>query len=307
MYNLKLSSLLAYLDPDEQRMQYLIFAIGISLLLAFLTWLSYRSSKRANRLLRERNEWMEKEKKRLQKDIEAGAEIQLSLLPDLQSIRKQFPQLDIHAHYKPARFVGGDFYDVFVIDKQHLGFLVADVSGKGIPAAAIMLICHTAIKLFAQNSKDPGQILQQVNNHLAQNNPRSMFVSAFLAILNVDSLSLHFANAGHNLPLICDGKQLSELSSDANVVLGIEEDRAFSSSKLQLTPHHKVLFFTDGLIESVNKSNEAFGIQRVREVIKENRNETNSILIEALVQKLDKHTRVLVPFDDTTILLLGFC
>lgn len=240
----------------------------------------------------------------LEADLQAGAIIQNSLLPKNLKNIEGFPMLEIDTIYEPARFLGGDFYDVFHIDENNLGFLIADVSGKGVPAASFMLICHTAIKIYACQNFSPSDVMKNVNQHLIQANDESMFVTVFFAIFNKKSNQLKYVFAGHNKPFMISKNSISRLEGSPNVVLGVVPEFDFKESETKFSKGDKLLMFTDGIVESINMDNQEFGEKNLDNIIRDNIGSSAKELNMKIIESLNSFTLGQPVFDDLTILTI---
>jgi sigma-B regulation protein RsbU (phosphoserine phosphatase) len=240
----------------------------------------------------------------LEADIEAGALIQAALLPKIKGRPDCCPNVNIFTHYDPAKEVSGDFYDVFPLDNHKLGFLIADVSGKGIPAAAFMLICHTAIRVYSREDLSPAGILQKTNDFVNIDNRESMFVTAFFALLNTKTGELSYAFAGHNKPYIITGKEVRQVDGNQNIALGIVENFDYRQESVMLNDGDKLFLFTDGITEPVNENGEEFGEERLTEIIKRNIESNVIDTGEKIIRSIEDFTHGLPQFDDIT--LIGF-
>jgi sigma-B regulation protein RsbU (phosphoserine phosphatase) len=207
------------------------------------------------------------EKERIGAELSVATQIQSSMLP---SIFPPFPnrnEFDIYATMLPAKEVGGDFYDFFLLDEHRLAIVMADVSGKGVPAALFMVIAKTLIKNNAQSGKTPDEVFNTVNDMLCENNEAGMFVTAFMGVLDVRTGQFTYVNAGHNLPLIkYKGGDFEWLKGKRSLVLAGMEDTVYASNDITLSPGDVIYMYTDGVTEAVNNENELFSDPRLLEV-----------------------------------------
>ncbi len=195
------------------------------------------------------------------RELEVAKEVQMSVLP------KSPPSLETHtirAQMIPAREIGGDFYDFFSLDGNLVGVVIADVSGKGVPAALFTMVTRTLLKSVAKSSLSPAECLSRVNNLLAEDNEACIFTTLFYAVLDLHSGSLQYCNGGHNPPrLVRDGSQVEELPPTGNLVLGIAAGHDYTNAEIQLTPGDTLFLYTDGVTEAQNPSQEEFGEERL--------------------------------------------
>ncbi|MGM9528864.1 MAG: PP2C family protein-serine/threonine phosphatase [Phascolarctobacterium sp.] len=206
------------------------------------------------------------EKQNVASQVEIASIIQQGVLPKLQLVNKQLSGYRVAGDMRAARMVGGDMYECFRLDEEHLLVMVADVSGKGIPAALFMMITQALVK---QNALlyNPGRILEQTNNALAKRNEQGMFVTMWLGILELKTGKMTYANAGHNPPLLKNPKDASAQWIDAlsGLVLGLMEDMEYENYELTLDEGGKLFLYTDGFNEAENASEEFFGNERLQQ------------------------------------------
>jgi len=235
-------------------------------------------------------------------DLFAASQIQESLLPKLNGSFKNHSHLQIGSYIKPARWGGGDFYDVFEIDDKHIGFIIADVSGKGIPAAAFMLLSRTAVKIFSSIYKKPSEVLFAANNYLNIDNGNSMFVTLFYGVLDLDTYEFTYCNAGHNPPYLIQESNISPLKPTKNMALGVMENIPYSDAQLNLKQGEKVFLFTDGVSESMNEAKEEFGESRIEESLAELHTHSVMRIVEEMTRILEEFKGNAEQHDDITIL-----
>ena len=246
----------------------------------------------------------QKELKRLtsiENEIIAAGKIQSELLPDINGFCKNFKEIEIGSFIKPARFIGGDFYNVIVVDEKHIGFVIADVSGKGIIAASFMLLSSTAISIYGQNNTSPNSVLQKSNEFMSKDNSESMFTTAFYGILNVETGKFSYSNAGHNPPILLRNNEVITLEPTRNPAIGVMEGVKYNSKEIQFQPNDLLLMFTDGVSEAQNIENEEFGEKRIEEVILNNGTQSPTELNSTLFASLEDFRGDAEQFDDITI------
>ena len=200
------------------------------------------------------------EKERIGAELSLAARIQHSALPKEFPERKEF---DLFASMTPAKEVGGDFYDFFMIDDDHLGLVIADVSGKGVPAALFMMLSSNLIRNAAAGESSPASILQKVNGQICARNPEEMFVTVWLGILEISTGRLTAANAGHEYPILKRAGESFELLKDRHgLVVGAMDGVRYREYEILMEPGAKLFVYTDGLAEAVNGETEQFGAER---------------------------------------------
>ena len=241
---------------------------------------------------------------RIDKELEYAKQIQLSALPT------NFPDDDdfgICAQMIAAKEVGGDFYDFYKLDDSTVAFLVADVSGKGIPAAMFMMTAKTIIKDLAERGMPVNDIFTKANEKLCENNESGMFVTAWMGILNLKTGSLQFANAGHNPPLIkhADGS-FEYLKTRAGLVLAGMEGVRYRASEMTLCPSDRLFLYTDGVTEATNTENKLYGEDRLLSFMNQNSTVDATALLPELKANIDEFVGEAPQFDDITMLLLDY-
>ncbi|WP_146619899.1 PP2C family protein-serine/threonine phosphatase [Acuticoccus sediminis] len=204
----------------------------------------------------------------LEQELEIARELQLSFLP---KPLPPHPEFTVDGFMETAKEVGGDFFDYFMIDDRHLGVVVADVSGKGVAAALFMAITRTLIKATAMMAVSPAQTLKEVNDFLATDNDQMMFVTLFHGVIDLETLEMRYANAGHNPPLLVDqaSGEVVELPSARDPALAVVEGIDFTELSARLKPGTRLFMFTDGVTEAFNPGEEAFGDARLQRVVRE--------------------------------------
>lgn len=207
----------------------------------------------------------------LQQELQIAAEVQRSILPHAMP---NDPRLQMHCHITPAREVGGDFYDYFVLDEDHLGIVIADVSGKGVPAALFMAITRTLLKSTAAFVTAPSSCIRRLNDLLAAENEQMMFVTVFYGVLHLPSGQLRYVNAGHNPPYLLSAhtdetQAVRTLPRTSGVAVAVSEDFVYQEAALHLQPGDRLFLFTDGVTEAFNAQQEEFGEKRLQQTLRE--------------------------------------
>lgn len=202
----------------------------------------------------------------LEQELQIAAQVQLSILPRQQP---QDARVQLHCHITPAREVGGDFYDYFFIDDKHLGFVIADVSGKGVPAALFMTITRTLLKATAQFIAEPTQCLGQLNDLLAAENEQMMFVTLFYGVLQLESGQLRYVNAGHNPPYLlrADGG-VSVLPRTGGMAVAVSEGFPYRAGSVELGAGDQLFLYTDGVTEAFDPDGQEYGEQRLERTLR---------------------------------------
>ncbi len=247
------------------------------------------------------------EKERIGAELDVAAKIQTSMLPCIFPAFPNIPEIDIYATMDPAKEVGGDFYDFFMVDDHHLAFVVADVSGKGVPAALFMVIGKTLIKDHTEMSDDLGEVFTKVNNILCSSNSEEMFITAFEGVLNIRTGELRYVNAGHETPFICrkNGKYEPFKVKNGFVLAGMEGIK-YKGGSLQLEPGDKIFQYSDGVPEATNIDLEQYGMNRLGKVLANNSNESPTNLLGLVKADVDSFVGNAEQFDDITMLCLEY-
>ncbi|MDR0951860.1 MAG: SpoIIE family protein phosphatase [Oscillospiraceae bacterium] len=247
------------------------------------------------------------DKERIATELNVATQIQTSMLP---SIFPPFPdrsEFDVYASMLPAKEVGGDFYDFFLIDNNTLAIVMADVSGKGVPAALFMVIAKTLIKNNAQYEKTPQEVFEIVNNLLCENNEAGMFVTCFMGFLDLTTGDFTFVNAGHNPPLLRrSGEKFEFLEVRRGFVLAGMENMFYRESKLTLSPGDELFMYTDGVTEATNRSDELFSDPRLLEVANKYAGSELKEFTVSVKREIDAFADGAEQADDITMLILRF-
>ena len=247
------------------------------------------------------------EKERIGTELELATRIQSDMLPNIFPPFPERGDFDIYATMTPAKQVGGDFYDFFLIDEKHLALVIADVSGKGIPAALFMMMSKILIKNEALTGKSPKEVLETVNNQICANSNEDMFVTVWLGIIDLDSSIMTAANAGHEKPIIKHVDGEFELFADRNgFVLGGMEGLKYRDYEIQLEKGSKLFIYTDGVAEATNENNELFGIERTIAALNSVKDESPEAILANVKRSVDEFVGNAPQFDDLTMLCFEY-
>lgn len=249
------------------------------------------------------------ENERLATELNVAKKIQESVLPNLDKEFAEKNNFDVYAYMEPAREVGGDFYDSFYISISEIAIVIADVSGKSIPAALFMIIAKNLIKSQLQKKIEPNKVLENVNNYLNENNQANMFVTAFVGIIQLNTGRFIFSNAGHNYPvLIKYGEKGCFLNERHGLVLGIMPDLMYGQGELYLNKGDCILLYTDGVTEAENYQGNLFGEERLMNIINNHSSKEINIkeTISDLIQEINHYIQNEMRSDDITILIAQF-
>lgn len=246
-------------------------------------------------------------RKVLEKELSVAKDIQMGMLPLLFPAFPERDELDIYATLIPAREVGGDFYDFRFIDDNHLLFAVGDVSGKGVPAALMMAVCTTLLKSKARSDLSTASIITHVNNEMARENNNYMFVTVFLAILNVKNGELVYSNAGHN-PSFIKRKEgtLEKLTGLHGPPVAVIEGLEYKESKTQINVGDFIFAYTDGIPEAHNAKGEMYSDEKLYDMLLGHNFVSAKNIIEEIISSVRDFEKGSEQFDDVTALCIEF-
>ena len=246
------------------------------------------------------------EKERIGTELSVATNIQASMLPIIFPPFPNREEFDIYASMTPAKEVGGDFYDFFMVDERHLAIVVADVSGKGVPAALFMVIGKTLIKDHTVPGKDLGEIFTDVNKMLCEANGAELFITAFEGILDLVTGEFRYVNAGHECPYILHNGKYEMHKIKAAFVLAGMDGMKYTSGSLMLEPGDKLFQYTDGVTEATDKDNQLFGDARVDAALNKHADKDVKGVITGVKEEIDKFVGEAPQFDDITMLCLEY-
>jgi phosphoserine phosphatase RsbU/P len=240
-------------------------------------------------------------------ELEQAARIQRSILPSEFPPFPDRKDFELHAAMVPAKEVGGDLFDFFLLDDEHLAFVIGDVSGKGIPAALFMAMTRSLLRATAPHERQPGRCLNQMNTMLAEGNTSGMFVTLFYGVLDTRTGALEFANAGHNPPYILstDGK-LQKLSQRSGPMLGVLEVPEYQTFQNQIPSGAAILLYTDGITEAVNTGDEFFDDPRLEAYLADHAAAPAQSLVAGLHAAVQDFSKGAPQADDITVLALRY-
>ncbi|MBR0119899.1 MAG: serine/threonine-protein phosphatase, partial [Eubacterium sp.] len=233
--------------------------------------------------------------------------LQMDMVPNKFPAFPERDEFDLFASMTPAKEVGGDFYDFFLIDDDHLYIVIADVSGKGIPAAMFMILAKGVLANQIIKSRSPAQALADANEELCRNNTNSLFVTVWLGILTISTGKLVAANAGHEFPVIKDpGGSFEYLKDKHGLVLGGRTGMKYTEYEIDLKPGSKLFVYTDGAPEANNEAEEQFGADRLLSSINQTDDPDPKEIISGMRSAIEKFTGDAEQFDDLTMLCLKY-
>jgi sigma-B regulation protein RsbU (phosphoserine phosphatase) len=247
------------------------------------------------------------QKERMQEELNVGHRIQMSMVPLVFPAFPEHDEFDIHALLAPAREVGGDFYDFFMVSQDELCLVVGDVSGKGVPAALFMAVTRTIIRTDASGDNSPASIMTRVNNELSVDNPECMFVTLFLGIFNIRTGEFTYTNAGHNPPYLqhADG-EIETIKQLHGPIVGAVEGLAYKQDKIKLGQGDILLIFTDGVSEAMDVDTNLYGEERIVQYLSDTGVDDLAKTTTGLLASVSEYAGEAVQSDDITIMALRF-
>ncbi|WP_319542005.1 SpoIIE family protein phosphatase [uncultured Pseudodesulfovibrio sp.] len=246
-------------------------------------------------------------KERIESELRIAREIQMGILPKLFPAFPERKEFEVFASIEPAKEVGGDLYDFFFVDEKHFCFLVGDVSGKGVPAAFFMAVTKTLLKVVSEKGLDPGEVLTKVNADLSADNESCMFVTLFLAVMNIETGEIHYANAGHNPPIFmpCGGTP-EWIPPFGEPVAGIMESMEYSTKTMTMKPGDIIFMYTDGVTEAMNPDKKLYSEDRLMELLVSMEEPFAPKLVKEVEASIKAFTLGAEQSDDITMLAMQF-
>ena len=271
-------------------------------------------AKSVEKMSRDMNKYIEDltqataEKERLGAELNVARQIQAEMLPRVFPPYKNHPELELYANMTPAKEVGGDFYDFYLIDDDHFAMVVGDVSGKGVPAALFMVITKTLLKEASEHSILPSEIFERVNSILCEGNESGLFVTCWMGILTLSTGELNFANAGHTAPIIKTQGQINYLSSKPNLMLAAMDGIPYTNHTVKMERGDRLFIYTDGITEATNEYDELYGEDRLLHVMKsvQDKGKNSRDILDIIRNDLDDFVLDAPQFDDITMLAMSY-
>ncbi len=269
----------------------LVNAVGFTMMVAIISYI-------------EKHRDMVIEKSVMESELQVAGVIQHSLLPDLSGTYPGREEFDVKGLIEPAKTVGGDFYDVFFVDSNHIAFTIADVSGKGIPAALFMAASKMILQNCVRDIPSFHEAVATANNVICNRNDAEMFITAWIGILEISSGEMHFISAGHNPPVVVnkDGAQILKVKS--SFILGGMENVEYAEHSITLKKGDVLLLYTDGIVEAENSKKELYGEDRMLECLKDARYLEAGAVMEKLKKSVEEFVNGHTQHDDITMLCI---
>ncbi len=254
------------------------------------------------------NEMVEglKDRERIGAELSVATDIQANLLPKIFPAFPERKDFDLYASMNPAKEVGGDFYDFFMLDERHIALIIADVSGKGVPAALFMVTAKTLVKDHAQVGQTASEVFTTSNKLLCEGNDAGLFITSWMGIVDLATGEIDVANAGHNPPLICHDGKFEYLKQKPGFVLAGMEGIKYKSQTAKLEEGDILFLYTDGVTEATNINNELYGEQRLVDKLNENAGVEVNELVNIIKQDVMDFTGEAPQFDDVTMLCFKY-
>lgn len=245
-------------------------------------------------------------KERIESELKIAHDIQMSMVPKIFPPFPHRREFDVHAILVPAKEVGGDFYDFFFTDEDHLCFAIGDVSGKGVPASLFMAVTITLLKASTSRGGSPDEILSRLNEEICRDNSSCMFVTLFTAILDIRTGRVEYSNGGHNLPYLLSDGRIQPLDNTGGMVLGAMEGVKYARNGMVLQPGDRLLLYTDGVTEAMDERENLFSERRLEEFLASADKASPDDLTSGLVSAVRRFAAGAAQSDDITILALRY-
>lgn len=241
---------------------------------------------------------------RIHSELNLANSIQANILPNTFPPFPKYSEFDLYAIMEPAKEVGGDFYDFFMIDETHIAVVIGDVSGKGIPAAMVMVITRTLIKNHAEIDLSPGEVFTRTNKMLAESNEEGLFVTAWMAVIDLTDGGVVYTNAGHNPPIIRKKDKDFEIhNGKPGFVLAGMDGLQYDNFNTKLEPGDELMIYTDGVTEANNENNELYGTERMMNYLNAHKGMTATETLKGLRADVSEFAGETEQFDDITMLM----
>ena len=247
------------------------------------------------------------EKERINTELDLARRIQADMLPNIFPAFPDRKDFDIYASMKPAKEVGGDFYDFFLLDDSHLALVMADVSGKGVPAALFMMISKILVQNYVMSGMSPGKVLEVLNEQICENNREEMFITIWLGVLNLETGILTACSAGHEYPILKDPDGDFKMIKDQHsFVVGGFAGQKYREYTLQMDQGSKLFLYTDGVPEATNIREELFGMERTLRALNDAKEEAPDAIIRRVDRSVEYFVGEASPFDDMTMMCIEY-
>jgi len=246
-------------------------------------------------------------RERIESELNIARDIQLGMVPKTFPSFPEYNEFDLYATLKPAKEVGGDLYDFFLMDDEHLCFTLGDVSDKGVPSALFMVVTRTLIRTLSEKIHSPSKMMYKINNILSADNPRSMFITLIIGILNIKTGEIIYANGGHNPPIEIHGDRDVFFKKEVNdPLVGAMAGMTFSDHSFFLSPGDSFFLYTDGVNEAMNPDGEQYSNEKLLAAIEENRDKSVNEIIDNMLGSIKEHSQTAPQSDDIAMLIIRY-
>jgi sigma-B regulation protein RsbU (phosphoserine phosphatase) len=242
----------------------------------------------------------------IQHELGIASQIQQSMLPKVFPPFPERQEFSLYATMFAAKEVGGDFYDFFLIEPNRLGFVIGDVSGKGVPAAIFMAVSRTLLRATALEGLDPGQCLNYVNTAMSTDGDTGMFVTTFYGVLHTDTGKVEFAVGGHNPPFLLKKNGAEEMPVNPGIVVGVLSDARYETFSMQLAPGDGMLLYTDGVTEALDAADVFYSEERLGDLLREVRDQSPEEIVRRVVTDVRRHAGGVPQSDDVTVMAIRY-
>ena len=239
-------------------------------------------------------------------ELGIASQIQQSMLPKVFPPFPERREFSLYATMFAAKEVGGDFYDFFLIEPNRLGFVIGDVSGKGVPAAIFMAVSRTLLRATALEGLDPGQCLNYVNTAMSADGDTDMFVTTFYGVLNTDTGKVEYAVGGHNPPFLLKKNGAEEMPVNPGIVVGVLSDARYETFSMQLAPGDGMLLYTDGVTEALDAADVFYSEERLGDLLREVRDQSPEEIVRRVVTDVRRHAGGVPQSDDVTVMAIRY-
>ncbi len=249
---------------------------------------------------------IEAERSRLQSELRVAADIQQSLLPHLT---EQFPgrkEISVAASMTAAKDVGGDFYDFFFVDDSHMAVVIADVSGKGVPASLFMVNAKTTLQNCVRDIPDLAEAICKANDSLCRNNEAEMFVTAWIGVLELATGKMRYVNAGHNPPVMITPPAAEYIRARSGLVLAAMEGVPYKEKQFEMKPGDRLFLYTDGVTEAIDKLENQYGEDRLLDCLQAAQKQDCSSVLQRVTEDMESFVKGAEAFDDVTMVCLEY-
>ncbi len=246
------------------------------------------------------------EKEKISAELDIASQIQNNSVPNVFPAFPDRTDFDIYAYMRPAKEVGGDFYNFFLIDETHLAMVMADVSGKGIPASLFMMVSNILLSEALRIGTTPKDALRFINNRICERNPLNMFVTIWVGVLNLETGEVIASNAGHDDPLVLSNGGYDFKKSSHGIIVGAMSDMEYVNYEFKLNKGDKIFLYTDGVPEATDRNNKMYGLNKLQDLLNCNRNKNCKETIDVVLDSVERFVGEAPQFDDITMLVIEY-